>query len=61
MPRVTLRAEHDEGEETLTEYVCDWPGCPNLGKHMLGSLTEIRAVAIICTEHAQMLSTMRHK
>ena len=31
MPRLTVRVETPDGEDdTLTEYICDWPDCPNV-------------------------------
>jgi hypothetical protein len=54
MPLVTIKTGFltPEGkEEVLTEYLCDWPGCPNLAVHSLGCITEIRVMAIVCEEH----------
>ncbi|MGH9253891.1 MAG: hypothetical protein ACRD3C_04895 [Vicinamibacterales bacterium] len=57
MPRVTLRAAEtaEEKEDTVTEYICDWPDCPNVAEHVLGVLRELRAFAAVCPEHAQLL------
>jgi hypothetical protein len=59
MPLVTLRIESvdDTTEEMLSEYICDWPNCPNVAQHVLGGLREIRAVAIVCTDHAKVLAS----
>jgi hypothetical protein len=41
MPFVTIKTgfESAEGqEEVLTEYFCDWPGCPNVAVHPLGCI-----------------------
>jgi hypothetical protein len=46
-------------EETLTEYICDWPDCPNIAEHVIGVVREIRAMAVLCTEHARGLSSKR--
>jgi hypothetical protein len=54
MPRITIKSgfpSPDGGEEVLSEYLCDWPGCSNVGVHPLGGITELRAVAIVCEEH----------
>jgi hypothetical protein len=54
MPLVTIKTGFhapDGAEEILTEYVCDWPGCPNVAVHSLGCITELRAMAIVCDEH----------
>ncbi len=54
MPLVTIKtgfAASDGREEVLTEYLCDWPGCPNIAVHSLGCIKEIRAIAAVCEEH----------
>jgi hypothetical protein len=54
MPHVTIRTGFqaaDGSEEVLTEYLCDWPGCPNIAVHPLGCIPEIRAMAVVCEEH----------
>lgn len=54
MPLVTIRTglpTADGGEEVLTEYLCDWPGCPNIAVHPLGCIREIRAMVVVCEEH----------
>jgi len=58
MPRVTLRLREtpDGPEETLNEYLCDWPDCPNVAEEVLGCITEIRAMAAVCGEHARILA-----
>jgi hypothetical protein len=54
MPLVTLRTEAPDGtEETLSEYMCDWPECPNVAQHVLGGIREIRAVVALCIAHAK--------
>jgi len=60
MPSVTLRAlDSDSKEETVTEYLCDWPDCPNVAEHVLGVLTDIRAMAAVCREHAALIAKQR--
>jgi hypothetical protein len=58
LPRLTLRCRPspDGEEETLSEYICDWPDCPNVAEHMLGAIAELRAVVIVCAEHARQVN-----
>jgi hypothetical protein len=42
----------DGREDKLTEYLCDWPGCPNIANHVLGRVREIGAAVVLCDEHA---------
>jgi hypothetical protein len=54
MPLVTLKSGlpgPDGSEETLTQYLCDWPGCPNEAVHVLGCVAELRLMAVVCDEH----------
>jgi len=54
MPIITIKtgfSTADGQEETLTEYLCDWPGCPNVAVHLLGVAKELRAAAVVCEEH----------
>jgi hypothetical protein len=62
MSRVTLRTGFigaDGAEETITEYLCDWPDCPNVAVHALGVVREIGAVSAVCDEHAEMIERGR--
>jgi len=52
MPQVTLRTIVDGREETISEYICDWPGCPHVAVHVLGVVRELRLRAAMCAEHA---------
>ncbi len=55
VPRVAIKTGFptpDGEEEVLIEYLCDWPGCPNMGVHLLGVIRELRAMAIVCDEHS---------
>jgi len=55
MPWVTMKAgavTPDGREEELTEYLCDWPGCPNPATHVLGCLRELGGSAAVCDLHA---------
>jgi hypothetical protein len=42
----------DGREEHLTEYLCDYLGCPNIATHVLGCEKEIGIRAAVCDEHA---------
>jgi hypothetical protein len=52
VPQITLRATVDGSEETITEYICDWPGCPNVAVEVLGVVRSLRLRAVVCAEHA---------
>ena len=45
----------DGSEEELTEYLCDYPNCPNFATRMVGCLVELRLMAAVCEAHASML------
>jgi hypothetical protein len=54
VPRVTIRTGFvaaDGSEEVLSEYLCDWPGCPNTAVYPLGCIAEIRAMVMVCEKH----------
>ncbi len=52
MPQVTIRTIVDSREETLSEYLCDWPDCPNVPVTVVGVMRESRARTAMCIEHA---------
>ncbi len=55
MPQVTIKTGFttpDGSEEELTEYLCDYPECPNVATQVLGVLAELRLIAVACDEHA---------
>ena len=55
IPQVTIKsgiAGPDGREEELTEYLCDWPGCPNVAEHALGCVKELGLPLAVCDEHA---------
>jgi hypothetical protein len=55
MPQITIKSgERDEAgrEETLSEYLCDWPDCPNVAVHVIGVIRELRMKSALCEEHA---------
>jgi len=54
MPWITIKTDlttRDGEEEELTEYLCDYPGCPNVATNMLGSIPALRVMASVCNEH----------
>ena len=54
MPWITIRTGRttpDGQEEKLREYLCDYPGCPNVATHILGCIVELRLLAAVCEEH----------
>ena len=58
MPRVAIKTGTlgpDGNEIVLQEFLCDWPDCPNIAEQLLGVVCELRAVVIVCPEHAAML------
>ena len=55
MSRVTIKTgllDADGREEELTEYLCDYPDCPNIATSVLGCLVELRLMAAVCDVHA---------
>lgn len=62
MPRVTLKTGivgADGQEETITEYLCDSPDCPNVAVHVLGVVREIGALSAVCDKHAAMIEARK--
>ena len=58
MPRVTLRAHEsaDGKEDTVSEYLCDQPDCPNVAVHVVGVVRELRTFVAVCAHHARLLA-----
>ena len=55
MPRVTIKSGFfapDGREEELSDYLCDWPDCPNIATHVLGCIREFGLSAVVCDHHA---------
>ena len=55
MPQVTILTgiEGPDGREAvLSEYLCDWPDCPNIATQVLGCVKELAACVVVCDEHA---------
>lgn len=58
MPPVTIKTgivAADGPEEILLEFMCDWPGCANVAEHVVGVVPEVRAMCVVCPEHAGAL------
>ena len=49
------RAQVTISEEELTEYLCDYPNCPNFATRIVGRLVELRLMAAVCETHLSML------
>jgi hypothetical protein len=55
MPRVTIRTgivAPDGREEELSEYLCDWPDCPNIATQVVGCVRGFGLSTVMCHEHA---------
>jgi len=62
MPSVTLRAiGPDLKEETMTEYICDWPDCPDAAEHIVGVIAGLRAYSAVCKKHAALIAAARRQ
>jgi hypothetical protein len=59
MPLVTIKTIVDGREENLSEYLCDWPDCPNVAVEVVGGLRELRMRVAMCAEHASRLAKQR--
>ena len=54
MPLVKINTgftTEDGTEEILSEYLCDWPDCPNIATHVLGCVREFGLSAVVCDTH----------
>ena len=56
MPQVTIRTIVNGREEILTEFLCDWPDCPNVAVHVIGVVRELRIGSAMCAEHAARIA-----
>jgi hypothetical protein len=59
MPLITIRTTIDGCEETLSEYLCDWPDCPNVAAQVVGGVRELRMRVAMCAEHARRFANRR--
>jgi hypothetical protein len=54
MPQVIIKTGligSDGQQEILSEYLCDWPDCPNPAVHVLGFLRELGTCTAVCDDH----------
>jgi len=56
VPQVTIKTTVNGREESLSEYLCDWPDCPNVAVEVVGVVRELRIRAVMCAEHAARLA-----
>jgi hypothetical protein len=57
VPQITLRTTTADGrEEAVSEYICDWPNCPNVAVQVLGVVRSLRLRAAVCAEHAARMA-----
>ena len=59
VPHVTIRTTVDGKEESLSEYLCDWPDCPETAVKVVGVVRELRQATAMCAEHAAKMSKRR--
>ncbi|MGH9901895.1 MAG: hypothetical protein ACRD68_08810 [Pyrinomonadaceae bacterium] len=63
MPLVTIRTDvtdADGGEETISEYLCDCPDCPNIAVHVVGVVRDLNTGLAVCSDHAALLVNSFH-
>jgi len=53
---MTLRTVVNGREESISEYICDWPDCPKPAEHVVGVVRELRICAAVCAEHAARIA-----
>jgi hypothetical protein len=61
VPQVTIRTIVDGREEAISEYICDWPDCPNPATEVVGIVRELRLCSAVCAEHAALISQRPQK
>ena len=57
MPQVIVLTSIDGREESLTEYLCDWSGCPNVAVEVLGGVRELNMSAAVAAVRMPMSMT----
>ena len=60
MPQVTIKTTINGREETLSNYLCDWPDCPNVAVQIVGVIRELRMFSAVCAEHASILANRKN-
>jgi hypothetical protein len=61
MPQVTLRTIIDGRETSISEYMCDWPDCPNVATEVIGVVRELQLRTALCAEHAARAARERDR
>ena len=56
-PAKTQTGGQANSEPASGRYLCDYPGCSNEAKHVLGCAKEIAMCAAVCDEHGKPRST----
>jgi hypothetical protein len=56
-----IRTTVDGREEVLTEYLCDWPDCPNVAVEVIGVVRSLRLRAAVCSDHAALIANRAQK
>lgn len=59
MPRVTLRLTVDGVDESISEYICDFPDCPEPAIYVLDGVARFNMRAGLCAEHAARIGMGR--
>jgi hypothetical protein len=59
VPQITIRTTIDGQEEVLSEYMCDWPNCPEVAVHVVGVVRELRVLTAVCAQHAARLANCK--
>ncbi|HEX4996697.1 MAG TPA: hypothetical protein VFY29_00620 [Terriglobia bacterium] len=57
MPQVTIRTVIDDREESISEYICDWPDCPHVAVTVIGVARELGIRTAMCAEHAERFTS----
>ena len=55
MPQISIKTVVNGQEETLSEYLCDWPDCPNVAVEVVGVVRALRMRTAMCADHAAQL------
>jgi hypothetical protein len=56
MPQLTLRTTVNGREEAISEYICDWPNCPQPGLYVFAVMPALRLRAVMCADHAARIA-----